>query len=109
MAKRLKGMGSAKYQRDGDPRTSGPGFGVSMHADALGDPLKWRKPQRVFVNSMSDLFHDDVDAGFIIDVFVIMAMAPQHTFHRLETLLRYAAAVGADLAVITRTELSANA
>lgn len=83
MAKRLKGMGSAKYQNDGDPRTSGPGFGVAMHPDALGDPLKWRKPQRVFVNSMSDLFHDGVDADFIIDVFVVMAMASQHTFQIL--------------------------
>ncbi len=47
-------MGQAKYQRDGDPRTSGPGFGVTVHEDALAEPLRWRKPRKVFVNSMSD-------------------------------------------------------
>lgn len=83
MAKRLKGMGSAKYQRDGDPRTSGPGFGVSVHPDTLGLPLKWRKPQRIFVNSMSDLFHDAVPDDYIRDVFAIMAAAPRHTFQVL--------------------------
>ena len=55
LAKRLKAMGQAKYQRDGDPRTSGPGFGVTMHADALAEPLRWRTPRTVFVNSMSDI------------------------------------------------------
>lgn len=51
LAKRLKAMGQARYQRDGDPRTSGPGFGVTMHAEALEEPLGWRKPRKVFVNS----------------------------------------------------------
>lgn len=83
MAKRLKGMGSAKYQRDGDPRTSGPGFGVSVHPDALDLPLKWRKPQRIFVNSMSDLFHDQVPDEYIARVFAVMALAPEHTFQLL--------------------------
>ena len=59
MAKRLKGMGSAKYQTDGNPRTSGPGFGLAMHEDTLAAPLRWKDPRRVFVNSMSDLFHAD--------------------------------------------------
>jgi protein gp37 len=54
LAKRLKAMGSAKYQLDGDQRTSGPGFGVTVHQDALTEPLGWRTPRRVFVNSMSD-------------------------------------------------------
>jgi len=44
LAKRLKAMGQPKYQRDGDPRTSGPGFGVTMHADVLAEPLRWRTP-----------------------------------------------------------------
>lgn len=56
LAGRLKAMGSAKYQHDGDPRTSGPGFGVA-HESALAAPLRWRAPRTVFVNSMSDLFH----------------------------------------------------
>jgi protein gp37 len=54
LAKRLKAMGSAKYQLDGDPRTSGPGFGVTVHPQALGEPLRWRNSRVVFVNSMSD-------------------------------------------------------
>lgn len=55
LAKRLKAMGSAKYQLDGDPRTSGPGFGLITHADALTLPYSWGSPRVVFVNSMSDL------------------------------------------------------
>ena len=83
MAKRLKGMGSAKYQTDGNPRTSGPGFGVAMHPDTLNEPLHWKKPRRVFVNSMSDLFHADVTDEFIARVFATMARTPQHTYQVL--------------------------
>jgi protein gp37 len=95
MAKRLKGMGQAKYQRDGDPRTSGPGFGLTVHPDVLDLPLRWRKPRRVFVNSMSDLFHESVPTEFIAQVFAVMAASPQHTFQiltkrhgRMRALLR---------------------
>ncbi|WP_267294011.1 phage Gp37/Gp68 family protein [Mycobacterium hackensackense] len=80
MAKRLKGMGHRKYQRDGDPRTSGPGFAATHHSGVLGDPFKWRKPQRVFVNSMSDLFHDDIPDVFIAHVWKVMKSNPKHTF-----------------------------
>jgi protein gp37 len=83
MAKRLKGMGQAKYQNDGDPRTSGPGFGLTVHPDALTVPLRWRKPRRVFVNSMSDLGHARVPADFLARVWAVMAMAEQHTFQVL--------------------------
>jgi protein gp37 len=83
LAARLKGMGQAKYQRDGDPRTSGPGFGLTVHEDALGIPLKRRKPTMYFVNSMSDLFHKDVPSGFIGRVFNVMGSCPQHTFQVL--------------------------
>lgn len=83
LAKRLKGMGSAKYQRDGDPRTSGPGFAVTTHASALGQPLRWRHPRLVFVNSMSDLFHAKVPVEFIGQVFEVMAATPQHTYQVL--------------------------
>jgi protein gp37 len=55
LAKRLKAMGSAKYQNDGDPRTSGPGFDVTVHRQALDERYRWRTPRVVFVNSMSDL------------------------------------------------------
>jgi protein gp37 len=83
LAKRLKAMGSPKYQTDGDPRTSGPGFGVAVHPGSLDAPLHWRKPRKVFVNSMSDLFHDKVTDEFIADVFAVMAVANQHTFQVL--------------------------
>jgi protein gp37 len=83
LAKRLKGMGSAKYQNDGDPRTSGPGFGITTHADTLSDPLRWRKPATVFVNSMSDLFHARVPRSFVVQVFAVMAATPQHTYQIL--------------------------
>jgi protein gp37 len=84
LAKRLKGMGSAKYQIDGDPRTSsGPGFGVTTHPAALGQPLRWRDPRLVFVNSMSDLFHARVPTEFIRQVFAVMAATPQHTYQVL--------------------------
>lgn len=83
LAARLKAMGSPKYQQDGDPRTSGPGFGVTVHANALSIPLRWRAPRHVFVNSMSDLFHARVPTAFIQEVFAVMAAAPQHTFQVL--------------------------
>lgn len=83
MARRLKAMGQEKYQNDGDPRTSGPGFGVTMHPGSLTEPLHWAKPRKVFVNSMSDLFHDKVDASFIAQVFAVMSLAEQHTFQVL--------------------------
>lgn len=83
MAKRLKGMGQAKYQNDGDPRTSGPGFGLTVHPDTLDVPLRWKKPRTVFVNSMSDLFHARVPAAFITQVWRTMAVTPQHTYQIL--------------------------
>jgi protein gp37 len=83
MAGRLKAMGQPKYQRDGDPRTSGPGFGLTVHPDTLDAPLRWRKPRRVFVNSMSDLFHPEVPDEFVLAVWAVMEAAPQHTFQIL--------------------------
>ncbi|HWR66089.1 MAG TPA: phage Gp37/Gp68 family protein [Bellilinea sp.] len=53
---------------------------VRMHPERLEDPLHWKKPRRVFVNSMSDLFHPDVPFDFIDRVFAVMALCPQHTF-----------------------------
>jgi protein gp37 len=83
LAKRLKAMGSAKYQTDGDPRTSGPGFGVAVHPAELALPLRWREPRVVFVNSMSDLFHAKVSLNFVEQVFEVMAATPQHTYQVL--------------------------
>ena len=83
LAKRLKAMGNAKYQTDGDPRTSGPGFGVQIHPDALDIPRRWRQPRVVFVNSMSDLFHAQVPNDFIHQVFDVMLETPRHTYQLL--------------------------
>jgi protein gp37 len=83
LAKRLKAMGQAKYQNDGDPRTSGPGFGLTLHPDALRLPYSWRGHRTVFVNSMSDLFHARVPLGFVRDVFAVIADTPQHTYQVL--------------------------
>lgn len=83
LAKRLKAMGAPKYQTDGDPRTSGPGFGVTVHPQALRIPYSWRQPRLVFVNSMSDLFHARVPLDFVRDVFAVMADTPQHTYQVL--------------------------
>lgn len=56
---------------------------IQLMPERLGDPLKWRKPQRVFVNSVSDLFHKDVPFEFIDQVFGVMAKAYWHTFQVL--------------------------
>ena len=56
---------------------------VRCHEDRLDQPLRWRRPRKVFVNSMSDLFHEDVPDAFIDRVFAVMALAPQHTFQIL--------------------------
>jgi protein gp37 len=76
-------MGSAKYQTDGDPRTSGAGFGVAIHEDALNIPRRWRDPRVVFVNSMSDLFHARVPLDYVRQVFQVMAETPRHTYQVL--------------------------
>lgn len=83
MAKRLKAMGSERYQADGDPRTSGPGFALTVHRDALVQPYRWSGHRVVFVNSMSDLFHAKVPLEFIQDVFAVVADTPQHTYQVL--------------------------
>ena len=66
---------------------------VQLVPELLAAPLHWRKPRRVFVNSMSDLFHEDVPDEFIDQVFAVMALCPQHTFQvltkRAERMRRY--------------------
>lgn len=74
MAKRLMAMGQLNYVN---------GFDLAMHEHILELPLKWKKPQTIFVNSMSDLFHKDVREDFIQKVFDIMNQASWHTFQVL--------------------------
>jgi protein gp37 len=76
-------MGSAKYQLDGDPGSSGPGFGLSIHWDQLELPKRWVKPRFIFVNSMSDLFHPEVPDTFIEEVFSVIRETPRHTYQVL--------------------------
>jgi protein gp37 len=83
LARRLKAMGQPKYQNDGDQRTSGPGFAVTVHPHALNIPRSWRQPRLVFVDSMSDLFHARVPRSFVREVFEVMADTPQHTYQIL--------------------------
>ena len=83
LAGRLRAMGQPKYRNNGDPRTSGPGFALTLHDETLSAPYAWRSPRLVFVNSMSDLFHPDVPLDFIRRVFAVMADTPRHTYQIL--------------------------
>lgn len=74
MAKRLHAMGSPRYTN---------GFRVTLHEDLIDVPRRWKQPRVVFVNSMSDLFQDDVPLEFIANVFKTMEECPQHTFQIL--------------------------
>ena len=74
MATRLKAMGSPNYRN---------GFKLTLHPQTLDMPFRWRKPRIVFVNSMSDLFHEDVPLSFIKEVFEVMSQAHWHTFQVL--------------------------
>lgn len=74
MAKRLRAMGQANYAN---------GFELTLQPAMLELPLRWRKPQRIFVNSMSDLFHDDVPVEYVQRVFAVMRKASWHQFQVL--------------------------
>ena len=74
LAKRLQAMGVKKYAN---------GFKVTLHEDALEIPLRWKHPRIIFVNSMSDLFHEEVPLEFIRKVFAVMKQARQHIFQVL--------------------------
>ncbi|GAB3641304.1 DUF5131 family protein [Spirosoma arcticum] len=82
-AARLKEMGQARYQHDGDPRTSGPGFDLTLHPDTLNLPRSWRKPRHIFVGSMSDMFHPRVPLDYIQQIVETMRATPQHTYQVL--------------------------
>lgn len=73
-AERFRGTPGHHFER---------GFDVVLRPERLDEPLKWRKPRRVFVNSMSDLFHEAIPDEFIVEVFARMWWAPNHTFQVL--------------------------
>jgi len=97
LAGRLKSMGQPKYQADGDPATSGPGFKLTLHEDALDIPTRWRAGRHIFVNSMSDLFHPDVPLEFISRVLGVARRTPQHTYQVLTKRAQRLAAVAPEL------------
>lgn len=74
MARRLKGMGQRKYIN---------GFSLTIHEEDLEEPLKWEKPQNIFVCSMSDLFHENVPFSFIDKVMKIIQLTPWHKYQLL--------------------------
>lgn len=74
MTRRLKAMGLEKYKN---------GFDLTCHSEELLLPFTWKKPRIVFVNSMSDLFHENMPFEFISAVFNVMNNCPQHTFQVL--------------------------
>jgi len=74
MANRLRAMGQLNYQN---------GFEVTCHEHMLDYPLQWKKPRTIFVNSMSDLFHEAIPDEFIFRIFKVMENSPQHRFQVL--------------------------
>ena len=73
-AKRLQAMAQPRYRN---------GFRVTLQPDVLGEPLQWKRPKMIFVNSMSDLFHKQVPLEYIQQVFAVMRDAHWHTFQIL--------------------------
>ena len=74
LAARLHAMGNPRYRN---------GFEVTLHEDQLTLPLRWKQPKKIFVNSMSDLFHEEVPDDFIVKIFKVMEMADWHLFQIL--------------------------
>jgi protein gp37 len=88
MSRRLKAMGLEKYK---------DGFEIRIHPETLSTPYEWKKPKIVFVNSMSDLFHEKVPIEFIKKVFNVMIDNPQHIFQILTKRAERLAEVASEL------------
>jgi len=88
LAMRLKAMGNPRYRN---------GFSVTLHPDQLTLPLKWRQPRQIFVNSMSDLFHEAVPEEYIRRVFEVMRQADWHVFQVLTKRARRLAEIASRL------------
>lgn len=74
MSRRLKAMGIEKYAN---------GFQLSLHPEALGEPILWKKPHNIFVCSMSDIFHEDVPFEFVEKIMQTIEKTPQHSYQIL--------------------------
>jgi protein gp37 len=88
MAERLQAMGQRNYRN---------GFALTLQPHMLELPLRWKKPQTIFVSSMSDLFHDDVPVSYIREVFDVMRRASWHTFQILTKRSKRLADLAPDL------------
>ncbi len=88
MAKRLQAMGQYRYRN---------GFKLTLHESAIDEPYRWRRPRKVFVNSMSDLFHKDVPIEFIQRVFATMNACSAHQFQVLTKRADRLAEIAAEL------------
>lgn len=88
MAVRLKAIGHPNYTN---------GFRVSLHDHVLNAPLAWKRPSTIFVNSMSDIFHEDVPLDFIHKVFEIMKRSPHHQYQVLTKRAERLAHIGPSL------------
>jgi len=88
MAKRLHAMGQSRYRNE---------FEVTLQNDLMSLPSRWKAPRRIFVNSMSDLFHERVPNEFIRRVFIEMQRCPQHTFQVLTKRSERVASLARDL------------
>ena len=102
MAARLEAMGTPKYvglTRKSGGRAKWTGK-VRMDGSALHTPMRWKKPRMVFVNSMSDLFHEEVSTSFISSVWEVMASTPQHTYQILTKRPERMAEISKDLPLL---------
>ncbi|MFM6175921.1 MAG: DUF5131 family protein [Sphaerospermopsis kisseleviana] len=88
MAARLQAMGQNNYRN---------GFAVTCHPQMLELPKRWKKPRLIFVNSMGDLFHEQVPLAFVQQCFAVMRETPQHTYQLLTKRSRRLAEVAGDL------------
>lgn len=88
LSRRLRAMGAERYNN---------GFQVTLHQDLIELPLKWKRPRVVFVNSMSDLFQEEVPIAFIQQIFETMRKCPQHQFQVLTKRAERLAEVATEL------------
>lgn len=98
--RKRKYIGTTNKNKGGHVHFNGT---INLDLEALGEPFTWKRPRRVFVNSMSDLFHKDVPFGFVDRVFGVMAATPQHTYQvltkRPERMAEYLNTQGRDTLV----------
>src|SRR6187455_761790 len=94
-AERFRGVPCHPYEQ---------GFDLRLVPEKLTEPLRWKKPKRVFVNSMSDLFQDGVSDAYVDQVFAVMALSPEHTFQvltkRADRMQTYLSAPGRHEAIV---------